>query len=241
MRPIPISPIMIQGAMQSEIDLYLKEMDLSKFEINGCVFYEGTYKNTPIIISKTKIGEIASAISTTVGIMTFSPRFIINQGTAGAMSESLNVGDIVIGKDVFYLSQFSTAIDKETDPLNPWKKDGYCSVDNETFNYKADETLLNSILNLDCIKDKNIHIGTICSGDVWTKDIKQIKENNARFGGLCEEMEAGALYFTANQFGTPAISIRVISNNEITGAPFDVTSSEKMQRLILDMVDELIR
>ena len=37
---------------------------------------------------------------------------------------------------------------------------------------------------------------------------------NEKYGILCEEMEGIAIYTVANQYGNPAIHIRVISDNE---------------------------
>ena len=47
-------PIIIQGALQSEIDYLLKKFEsVKKTNLGNYIFYECTYKNYPIIISKT--------------------------------------------------------------------------------------------------------------------------------------------------------------------------------------------
>ena len=99
-----MNKIVIQGALQSEIDYLLKIFDVLK-KVNYCnyTFYECNYKGFMIIISKTKIGEISSAIATTLAIQKYQPEFIINQGTAGALVDWLNKGDIVVGNKIYYL------------------------------------------------------------------------------------------------------------------------------------------
>ena len=62
-------PILIQGALQSEIDFLLSRLSIdAKREIGGVVFYEGTYRDHPVVVCKTKMGEIAAAIATTMGV-----------------------------------------------------------------------------------------------------------------------------------------------------------------------------
>ena len=61
---------------------------------------ECMFRELPVVVSKTRIGEINSAIATTLAIEHYHPRMILNQGTAGALVDWLNTGDIVIGKRV---------------------------------------------------------------------------------------------------------------------------------------------
>ncbi len=102
-----MKPIIIQGALYSEIDYLIDTIKPKKIEYNNFIFYEGSYNNYPVIISKTKTGEITSSIATVLAITKYNPLFIINQGTAGACNEKINKEDVVIAEDVYYLSQFS--------------------------------------------------------------------------------------------------------------------------------------
>ena len=191
--------ILIQGALQSEIEYFLKIFDVrEKVEFGGCLFYECFYKDYEIIISKTKMGEISSAIATTLGIQKYDPEFIINQGTAGALVETINKNEIVIGTSVYYISQFSTDENKESEDINPWKKDEYKTLDGEVISYKADEKLIDRLKNLECLKSETIHFDIIGSGDVWTKEFSTMKVNNQRHGVVCEAMECTGAYMAAN-------------------------------------------
>ena len=235
-------PIVIQGALQSELDYLLNCFEVKNINnIGSCVFYECIYNDYPIIIGKTKMGEICSAISTTLAIQKYNPLFILNQGTAGAFVEKLNIGDMVLGERVCYLSQFSTDENKEVDTVNPWKKEEYKTMDNEVVSYHADEKLLNMLKNLEVLKKENIYFGCIGSGDVWTKKPNQIKKYNKEFGIMCEAMECTGAYMAANTLGTPLISLRVISNNEIKNLKYDSSADELSQKLVVDILDELLR
>lgn len=234
-------PIVIQGALQNEIEYLLKIFEVkNKINIGSYFFYECIYKNYPVIISKTKIGEISSAIATTLAIQKYDPLFILNQGTAGALVEWLNKKDIVIGKQIYYLSQFSTDENKENDEINPWKKVGYRTIDNEIVSYNANEKLLSWLQSIDLLKRENIYFDIIGSGDIWTKDVNQMKKYNNDYGIVCEAMECTGAYMAANSFQTPLVSIRVISNNEIKKQQYDEKTSIITQKLIINIMDKFL-
>ncbi len=235
-------PIAIQGALNSEIDFFLNIFELkAKNTIGNFVFYECVYKDYPIIISKTKIGEISSAIATTLLIQNYNPLFILNQGTAGASTEQLNRGDIIIGNKVYYISQFSTESDKEKNILNPWKKDEYRTLDNEHMSYFANPKFLNWLQTLEILRKDNIYFDTIGSGDIWTKDPETIKKYNEEHGIVCEAMECSGAYIAANSLDTPLVSIRVIANNELKGQKYDEKLGIKSQELVVNIIDEYLK
>ncbi len=214
-------PIIIQGALQSEIDLLIKEFaPHTTREIGGFLFYECDYRGTPVVISKTKMGEVCAAIATTLAIEHYRPVWILNQGTAGACDETLLAGDVVVGERVVYLSQYATKSDREDDALNPWKSFGYQTLDREYVSLATDRRLLEWLETVTLPIDGAACFGALGSGDVWTTDVQAIRENRERLGVLCESMECTGVYMAANSQGVPAVSVRVISNNELIGEQY---------------------
>ena len=65
------------------------------------------------------------------------------------------------------------------------------------------------------ISNKKVHIGKIASGDLWNREFDRILFLNDKYNTLCEEMETGGVYTTANSFNVPVLSVRIISNNEL--------------------------
>lgn len=237
-----LAPVLIQGALQSELDYLLNTLEIqSTAQEAGYVFYECLYKGCPVIVSKTKMGEVSAAIATVIAIKKYAPAIIINQGTAGAFAMHLNVGDIVVGERICYISQFATESDKENEPLNPWKRGEYRTIDNEIMSYKCEEKLLAWLKSLEVLKNNTVYFDTVGSGDVWTKSPELIKEYNSKYGITCEAMECTGVYFAANSFNTPAVTLRVISNNEVTQQPFDETTSLFSQKLALTVTDEYFK
>lgn len=181
-----------------------------------------------------------SSVATTLGIERYKPLFIINQGTAGALVDWLNQGDIVVGKEMYYISQFSTDEKKEKEDINPWKKDWYQTLDKEFISYKTNEELFNWIKDTDFISEKNIFFDVIGSGDVWTTDISLMKKYNEKYGVVCETMECAGAYMAANSLNVPLISIRVISNNEIKKQEYDEKFGLFSQKVVLKIIDKFI-
>ena len=234
-------PILIQGALQSEIDYLLKTFSINReVSVGKFLFYECEYNDYPIIISKTKMGEVCSSIATTIGIQKYNPLFIINQGTAGALVEWLNKGDIVVGKKICYISQFSTDLNKENVDINPWKNDEYRTMSGEVISYDCDESFFNRLKSMKVLENSRIYFDIIGSGDIWTKDIETMKKYNQNYGVVCEAMECTGAYIAANSLNTPIVSVRIISNNEIKKQKYDESMGIEAQKLVIRIIEEFL-
>ena len=240
-----MKPILIQGAENSEINYFLEKMNNKKeIEIATFKFWIGEMDNYPVVISRTKVGEINSAIATTIAITNFKPGCIINQGTAGAHARDLHTGDIVIGEDYFNLDNFMIEPRKsgEGSHINGWKLKKYVSDDDFDISNKASEKLINVVKNnTDRYNKGKVVFGTIGSGDIWNREIDRIDYLHNNYGTLCEEMETAGVYNTANSFGVPVIGIRIISNNEILGEEYKPKVSTDCQEFVENFVKQIIK
>ena len=240
-----MKPILIQGAENSEINYFLKKTkNIKEIEIATFKFWKGELFDYPIIISRTKVGEVNSAIATTIAIINFKPRCIINQGTAGAHTRDLHRGDIVIGEDYCNISSFLIEPREhgKGSNINGWKLKNYISDDDLEISNKADGNMINIAQN--CIKEYKegkAVFGTIGSGNIWNREIDRIYYLHKNYGTLCEEMEIAGVYNTANSFGVPVIGIRIISNNEILGEEYKPEISTDCQEFVEIFVREIIK
>ena len=233
-------PLLIQGALKSELDLLLNTFEILQVNtVGGFEFFECLHQGRPIVVCRTRIGEINSAIATTLAIQTYHPRLIINQGTAGALTDWPNTGDIVIGTRVCYLSQFSTHADRDADPINPWKSDAYRTVDGDVASYQTSPALLHALRAVCQSPANRVYFDVLGSGDVWTKDPQQIHRYHQQYGVVCESMECAGAYLAANSLQTPLVSIRAISNNELKHQIYDQASGILAQKFVLELLDQL--
>lgn len=229
--------ILIQGAEETEIEFLVKNLKkVKRIEIGKFIFFQGELENKNIVISKTKVGEINAASATTVAIMNFLPKIIINQGTAGGYGINIHKGDIVIAEEYMQINSFMTKNDKVQIELKEFLSD------DEKANkfHLANNNLLEKVKTiLPSITDSHIHCGIVGSGDVWNKNETIIKTLNEKYNILCEEMETAGVYRIANNFNIPVISIRIISNNEILQEEYEPNIAENIQKIIYELVEKI--
>lgn len=238
-------PILLQGAMEVEIN-YFKEIikDLEKIEIYGYEFFKGNFEGYPVIISKTKVGLVEASIATFIAITNFKPIAVINQGTAGACTKNLHIGDIVIGDKCININSFITKSKEEKQGVLPleWDLLTFKEGKDELIKYASDKNLNNIVQKC---KEKytygKIVSGTIGSGDVWDKEADRIIWFNEKYNVLCEEMETVSVYTVCDKLKTTVIGIRVISDNEILQESFDSSVTSKLQKFIMEICKELIK
>ena len=75
--------------------------------------------------------------------------------------------------------------------------------------------------------------GGHCSGDRWNDCPDTIRALEQGTGALCEEMETAGAGETAARFGVPFGAVRVISNNNRTGEPFNPETARALQEWIV--------
>lgn len=235
-----MKPILIQGAMDIEIEILIKKLStISDKVIGGYEFYKGFLNGCPIIISKTNIGMTNSACATTIGILEYNPSIIINQGTAGAYGK-INVGDIIIGKSAVNINTFEKPFCEKGIDFKSWIHTDFSDHDGqETKKILADEKLVNIFASA-IYKTGKIHKGIIGSGDVWNKESDFIKFLQTKLKVNCEDMETASVYKVCNNFNIPVIGIRVASNNEVLKQAYNRETANYCQELILSKIHELL-
>lgn len=233
------STVLIQGAMDIEVDYLIKQLqEVENKTIAGYEFSIGCINKTKIIVSKTLIGTINATIATAIGIMTFKPDLVINQGIAGAHKENIHTGDIIIGEKCCNINSYSM----------PQKEVGQGSnslewqPDKRAKEVKMARKELVSLL-YNCISDNStntVYKGNLGSGDAFNREADRINWISCKFDTLCEDMESIGVYSTCKQFDIPCIGVRIISNNELTGESLDEEQATKLQELIINFLHKCI-
>ncbi len=230
--------ILIQGAMDIEVEYLIAQLEKKeKHTIAGYEFYTGYIHTSKLIVSKTLVGVVNATTSTTIGIMTFQPDIVINQGIAGAHKSNVHIGDIIIGKKCCNINAFSM----------PTKHKGYSSNPFEWEPNKrgeeiqsGDEKLVSTFKEFfESYNENTIYTGTLGSGDVFNREYDRITWLQNRFNHLCEDMESIGTYSVCNRFKIPCIGIRIVSNNELTNERLDKEQAVILQKLFIDFFNEI--
>lgn len=158
-------PILVISAMEDVELEYLKaKLKNVKIEKNKvCTFYEGEMLEKSVVLCSSEVGIINSASSITLGIEKYTPKAIINQGTAGGYGNKICRGNIVIGTECINIMSMDTKAREKGQGTNI---DDYeittfiQGENNHLIIQKASDKLIELARK---IQNENIHFGVIGS------------------------------------------------------------------------------
>lgn len=193
----------IIGAMEEEVTiLKIKLTQLSEISVAHVKFYTGILKDREVVITQSGIGKVNAAISTTLLINKFKPDIIINTGSAGALDESLNVGDVLISDDVKYHDADATAFGYE-----------YGQVPQMPVAFQSSKPLIEKVSQVVQQQQLTAKVGLIVSGDSFIGSVEQRQKIKKAFpNAMAVEMEATAIAQTCYQFNVPFVVVRAVSD-----------------------------
>jgi len=173
----------IIGAMQIEIDNLLKNIENKEvITISGIEYIKGTIHNKKIVIAKCGVGKVFAALCTQTMILTFKPEIIINMGISAGVKD-INIGDVVIGKDVVQHDMDTSPIG---DPIGMISDINLIHIPCSKNIIKRLENVLNEV-------NINYKVGTIATGDQFISDSKEAEIINEKFDAIAFDMESGAI------------------------------------------------
>ncbi len=195
----------IIGAMDEEV-LFLKEKMVQKEvrSIASFEFFVGTLHNKSIVLVKAGIGKVNAAICTQILIDVFNAGAIINTGIAGAVDEKLEIGDVVISKDLRPHDFDAVAFGYELGEIPRM----------DTSIFPADEHMIHiAIKGSDALTAAtNVFVERIVSGDQFIASNEKKSFLKEQFGAFCTEMEGAAVAQVCYLNQVPFVVIRSISD-----------------------------
>ncbi len=225
----------IIGAMEVEVTSLIEKLENKTNKTVGkTTYYSGTLNNKDVVICKCGIGKVNSAIATQIMISEFKVDSVINTGVAGALSNDLDICDLVISSDLFQ-HDFDTSFVGD-------KKGVVCGFDVETF--PADNSLI-SALEKACdniLKDNKHFTGRIATGDqfIGSRDVKNTIRDD--FDAMCVEMEGGSIAQTCYVNNIPFVVLRSISDKADDSAELSyMTFVEKAAVVSSNIVVEFLK
>lgn len=226
----------ILGAMPEEVSRIQKMMTIERETvIGGRVYSEGRIDDTEVVVTFSRWGKVASAITTTTLINEFNVDFILFSGVAGAVSNDLNIGDIVIGNGLYQHDMDARPIfDQFQIPLTTTLVFEPNLADIEKAQLAAQKFIdnIDSSLNKDLLAQFSIfkplvHTGLIASGDKFVSDRNNYQDLTFISKGrktLAVEMEGAAVAQVCEDYKIPYIVVRIISDKADHSAAVDFQS-----------------
>lgn len=217
-------------AMSEEFEVIRELMvDVSIIEKYDLKFNSGLIQEKEVVLVKCGVGKVNASRTTQILIDNFDIEYIINVGVAGSLNDNLEIGDIVIGDK---LVQHDFDITAGGHPKGYISKElGREFFGNENLIRKCDKIIK------DDLKEINIKIGTIATGDVFCYQVSMKEEIVKEFRADCVEMEGAAIAQVCTLCNIPFIVIRSISDkpnghNNIDFEKYVVSSSKRFSKLI---------
>lgn len=195
----------------------------------GTEITSGIYKNHEVVLTESGIGKVAAASATTAMINEFKPELIVNTGSAGALDATLKIGDEVIGTKVAYFDVDVTVFGYE-----------FGQLPNQPLYFEADNKVVDDFKAITDVKT-----GLIVSGDQFVQEQAKKKILSHFPKALVAEMEAAAVAQVSQQYKTPFIILRGVSDlaNGDSGIVFDdyvIEAGRASAKLLLAYLDSQV-
>ncbi len=190
-------------------------------EVRGMLGYTGEYCGKPVSVMGSGMGMPSMAIYSYELFNFYDVDNIIRIGSAGALSEKLDLFDIVVAMGASTNSAYANQFEL-----------------NGTFAPLASYNLLKKFDEV-CEKlGYTIHIGNILSSDSFYTAEKDCDRKWQSMGVIAVEMETAALYINASKANKNALSVLTISDCPFTKKE---TSSEERQTKFNEMITAALK
>ena len=186
--------------------------------VRGVQGYTGTYKGVKVSVMASGMGCPSMGIYSHELFSFFDVENIIRVGSAGALTEKLQLRDIVAGIGAHHASGYADHFNMPG-----------------TLAPTADFTLLSTAVEAAKELGVEMHVGSLLCHDVFYNE-GGIEENLewAKMGALAVEQESTALYLNAARQGKRALVICTIADHMVTG---EKATPEERQNTFTQMME----
>lgn len=192
-------------AMEEEKEAIVKIMTEVEVEpIDNLEFLRGKIQEKNCILVKSGVGKVNAARTTQIMIHKFDIQYIINLGAGGSINEMLNIGDVLIGKQVVQHDFDITAFGHNKGYIPDVGDKIVCDKNL----VKEMEQIIKSIPE----RNYQIKIGVIATGDIFCTEACMKEKIHAKFDADVVDMECAAIGQVCYLDNIPFIVIRSISD-----------------------------
>lgn len=164
----------------------------------GYIFHTGSIGKHEVVLIQSGIGKVMSAMAVSFLAEIFEVDAIINSGSAGAVNESLQIGDVVVADRLAYHDVDVTAFGYQ-----------FGQMAQQPLYYESSKYFIAELKKV----LTNPKIGLITSSDSFIADETKITEIKSHFPDvLAVEMEGASIAQAATALKKPFIIIRAISD-----------------------------
>ena len=229
-----MSKIAIMGAMPEEVEPIVSALDnVTKILYGANTYYEGTYNGQEVVVAYSKIGKVFATLTATILIEKFACDTLLFSGVAGAISNDLKIGDLIIAEG---LCQHDLDITAFGHPFGYVPEGEVC--------ISTDVTLRNVAKEVAKAKGLTLKEGVIATGDQFVHNAERKNWIGDTFKADALEMEGASVAVVCSSLDVPFFILRAISDSADMDASFNfdefLESSAKISAdFILSMVEAI--
>ena len=194
----------IIAAMPEELAYLIQHLENASEEmVLGNTYHTGNIGSVKLVLVESGIGKVMAAMSVAILADYFKVDSVINTGSAGALAEGIEVGDVVIAEKLAYHDVDVTAFGYE-----------YGQMAQQPLYFETDKKFVSLIQESLSKLNQKWHLGLIATGDSFIAGedkIKAIKEHFPQV--LAVEMEGAAIAQAAHALNLPFLVVRAMSDN----------------------------
>ena len=206
--------IAVIGAMDVEIEKLLPEITNRKeTKLRGHTYYTGIMRGKNVVVTRSGVGKVNAAVTTSELIREFDVDSLIFTGIAGAVDPELEPSDVVISTALVQHDVDLTAFGNK-----PGQMDGF-----DDRNFYADKALIDTATTAarGVVGKDKVNLGVIVTGDQFVADKQAVQKMYKEFKAMAVEMEGAAVAQVAFMYGKPLVVIRTISDKADGSATLD--------------------
>ena len=226
--------IVILGAMDSEIDEFLSQLEgAQQSQWNGYTQHRGQLEGQQVLVSKSGVGKVMSAMVTQHLIDRYQPRAVIFTGLAGSLRAHIDIGDTLVANDLVQhdLESVALRLPRGQVPFSDYRF------------MPAHPRLLELAAGYAPAKGK-LHRGRICTGDqfITHREMDSHAYLTAELDGDGVEMEGASVALVCSVNKVPFLVARTISDRADDSAAVNFAAFlPQASRNSLDFVRFLLR
>ncbi|MCI6904674.1 5'-methylthioadenosine/adenosylhomocysteine nucleosidase [Streptococcus alactolyticus] len=225
----------IIAAMEQELRLLVDHLE-NKVEhhVLGNTYYEGKLGRHQVVLVQSGVGKVMSAMSFAILADHFGVDALINTGSAGAVAEGLQIGDVVVADTLAYHDVDLTAFGYD-----------YGQMSMQPLYFESDKTFVETFEQVLSEADVPSHIGLIATGDSFIAGQDKIDAIKSVFPQvLAVEMEGAAIAQAAHSLKKPFVVVRAMSDTaahdaNITFDEFIIAAGKQSAEILLAFLEKL--
>lgn len=221
----------IISAMKEEIQAVIEVLQIDSKQVKGMrTYYVGKLYGKAVVLVFSRWGKVASATTATQLINDFKIDQIVFTGVAGAIHKDVQIGDIIVGKQLFQhdmnasplVAKYEVPLLGKTSFLTDETKRKDLVSSSKSFLAEIELFLSKELLTEFNIVSPKVIESDIASGDQFISNKLQSDKISEGLPTVkCVEMEGAAVAQVCYEYNKPFSIIRTISDNANNNAHVD--------------------